>query len=349
MPGPDAGPREVRAALERGLASVLGLRLRRADGEIEVQLPSRAEETERSLACALDWSRQGEGLLEAVWKGGGATLRARGGFTDGGRRFAQVELAGDMHLAAPEWLAELEAGLAGLPAGLARRRVEEFCRERPLDAVGVGAADLARVLELLADKHSASASLGLNTTQANALMLQAAEGEGGAREVLERATVMLVPYCAKPAWCKWRHLDGCAECGLCEVGEAYRLARERGMEVNTVTRYEHLVSTLGEMRRRGTPAYVGMCCSNFFIKRHRAFQQAGIPALLMDISGSNCYELKQEDQAYAGTFKAEAKLDLEVLRKVMRFVPARVAAPPPADDGSHDPRAEALEEGTPGG
>ena len=29
---------------------------------------------------------------------------------------------------------------------------------------------------------------------------------------------MLVPYCAKPDWCKWRHLDGCTECGLCEVG-----------------------------------------------------------------------------------------------------------------------------------
>jgi len=341
-------PGEVRAALEQGLASVLGLRLRRADGEIEAEFPPRAEAAERVLAYALDWSQQGEGLLEAVWRSGGVTLRARGGFTDGGRRFARVELAGDMHLAAPQWLAELQAGLVGLPAGLARRGVEEFCRARPPDAVGVGAADLARVLELLADKHAASASLGLDTAQANALMLQIAEGDGGAREVLERATVMLVPYCAKPAWCKWRHLDGCAECGLCEVGEAYRLARERRMEVTTVTRYEHLVSTLGEMRRRGTPAYVGMCCSNFFIKRHRAFQEAGIPALLMDISGSNCYELKQEDQAYAGTFKAEAKLDLEVLRKVMRFVPASGAVRPPDGAAGDDAQAGALEGGTPG-
>lgn len=46
-----------------------------------------------------------------------------------------------------------------------------------------------------------------------------------------------------------------------------------------------------------------------------------MPALLLDISGSNCYELQQEDQAYAGTFQARAYLDLDVLHKVMRFVP----------------------------
>jgi lipoate-protein ligase A len=132
---------------------------------------------------------------------------------------------------------------------------------------------------------------------------------------------MLVPYCAKPDWCKWRHQDGCTECGLCEVGEAYRLARERGMRVTTIVRYEHLVETLDRMKRDGEPAYVGMCCSNFFLKRHRAFRDAGIPAVLMDISGANCYELQQEDQAYAGTFQAKATLNEDLLRRVMRFVP----------------------------
>ncbi|HEX6828558.1 MAG TPA: DUF116 domain-containing protein, partial [Burkholderiales bacterium] len=261
-------------------------------------------------------------------------------FAEDGRRFRKVELAGDVHLAVPEWLGDFEAGLEGLPTGLVRRRVEEFCRERPPDAVGAGTADFVRILELLAQKQAATATLALGTAEANALMLHGAEDDD-VRHVLEQVRVMLVPYCAKPSWCKWRHLDGCSECGLSEVGEAYRLARERGMEVATVTRYEHLVSTLTEMRRRRIPAYVGMCCSNFFIKRHRAFQEAGIPALLMDISGANCYELKQEDRAYAGTFKAEAKLDLEVLRKVMHFVPASGAG--------GEPEPGALEGSPPGG
>jgi len=71
------------------------------------------------------------------------------------------------------------------------------------------------------------------------------------------------------------------------------------------------------MRTDGERAYVGMCCSNFFIKRHRAFRDAGLPAVLMDISGSNCYELQQEDQAYAGRFAAQATLNEKLLEQVM--------------------------------
>jgi len=64
-----------------------------------------------------------------------------------------------------------------------------------------------------------------------------------------------------------------------------------------------------------------MCCRHFYLKREYAFREAGIPAVLMDITGSNCYELQQEDLAYAGKFQAQAHLDLEVLRKVMKCVP----------------------------
>jgi lipoate-protein ligase A len=64
-----------------------------------------------------------------------------------------------------------------------------------------------------------------------------------------------------------------------------------------------------------------MCCRHFFIKREYAFREAGIPAVLVDIAGSNCYELQQEEAAYAGKFQAEARLNLDVLRKVMKRVP----------------------------
>lgn len=343
---PPAG--ELRAALERGLASAFGLAVRRADGAMDLRFADTgaAQAAERAFAGSLDWSGPGVGLLEAVWKGGGATLRARGGFGQDGRAFRRVEIAGDLHLANPGLLQTFDAGFEGLPAGLARRYAEDFWRHHSPEVVGAGAEDFARVVELLAEKRAAAAELGLSEAQANALMLH---GErGGPRETLERATAMLVPYCAKPAWCKWRHLDGCSECGLCEVGEAYRLARERGMEVTTITRYEHLVATLADLRSRRVPAYVGMCCSNFFIKRQRAFREAGIPALLMDISGANCYELKQEDQAYAGRFSAEAKLDLDVLRRVMRLVPPAPERPAGGGDAGEGETGP-LEGGARGG
>jgi lipoate-protein ligase A len=107
------------------------------------------------------------------------------------------------------------------------------------------------------------------------------------------------------------------------VGDAYRLGRERGMRVTTIVNYEQLEDTLGQMKDDDVAAYVGMCCSQFFRKRHRAFQGAGIPAVLMDIQGANCYELKQESDAYAGTFRAEARLDGDLLHKVVQFIPFR--------------------------
>ncbi len=101
------------------------------------------------------------------------------------------------------------------------------------------------------------------------------------------------------------------------MGDAYRLGREAGLSVHTVTRFEHLRTVLGELRERGEEAYVGMCCGHFFLKRHHAFREADMAALLMDIHGANCYELGEEGAAYAGTFRAEAALDADALRKTL--------------------------------
>ena len=59
----------------------------------------------------------------------------------------------------------------------------------------------------------------------------------------------------------------CVECGKCEVGDAYLMARERNMEVVTITNFEHLASTLADMKAAGVESYVGMCCGEFFLKR----------------------------------------------------------------------------------
>jgi len=328
----------VRAALERGLATVLGIQLRRDQKNERRYGPAAGKGNGASEPGeSAGWVGDEEGEYEAVWKGQGATVRARADFLENGARFRRVKLAGDLHIDPPERLTALAQALSGLPVGLVPRFVDSFFREHPADMVGFGPGDLVRVLQLTAEKSAATRVLGLDRSEANALMVFGSAEEGGVREILERVRVMLVPYCAKPAWCKWRHLDGCAECGMCEVGEAYQLARERGMQVTTITRYEHLVETLAEMKQRRVPAYLGMCCSNFFIKRHRAFRDAGMPAVLMDVSGANCYELRQEDQAYAGTFSAEARIDAVALRKLMRVVPGAAGREAP-DGGTREDR-----------
>jgi len=314
---------EIRHALQTGIAAVLGLSLHPgAAGEVGAVLGGDVwidECDEGSQPGAIDWQDPRHEWTEALSVTDGGTLRARARFDDDGR-FQRVEFAADLQFAPADLLLRLARALTNVETAAADHTVDSVMAASSAEPLGFDAADVVRVLRLLADKHRVRRELGLAAADANALMVQGSD-QDSARAILERASVMLVPYCAKPTWCALRHEDECSECGLCEVGEAYRLARERGMQVTTITHYEHLVTTLSRMRADGEPAYVGMCCSNFFIKRFRAFRDAGIPAVLMDISGANCYELQQEDQAYAGTFAAQASVNEELLERVMRFVP----------------------------
>ncbi len=328
--GREPSAETLQAALRDGLAAAFGLSVVAGDAPAPADADTAGAEAHE--AQRIDWSDPAEPWTEAVWKSPGATLRLRTRFDADGRRLAAAEFAGDLVCDPPDLPAYLSLALAGVPTGLAGHCLDEGLARQSFDAVGVAAADIRHLLYLAVDKQRMRRHLDVGGDQANAVMVFSPGEPRAMQEILHRAAVMLVPYCAKPAWCKWRHLDGCTECGLCEVGTAYRLARERRMRVVSVTNYEHLVTTLGEMKADGTAAYVGMCCSNFYLKRHRAFSEAGMPAVLMDISGANCYELRQEDQAYAGRFRAEARLDADLLVKVMQFVPPR---PKPGDDTPH--------------
>lgn len=313
---------QIQAAIIDGLATLPELRFARRLQAGAVSAPPGGTLAEAAVAAyQLDWRKEAAATLEAIWQTRGGTLRARAEFDRKDRRIAWIEFGGDLHMHPHDALDRLQHALGGLPAAPAYRRVMDFFRAQRVDLLGFGASDVAQLLHILLDKLSLR-SAELSTSQINTLMPYSAP-PAGMRQILANAEVMLVPYCAKPLWCKWRNRDGCPECGLCEVGEAYRLAREHGMQVTTITHYEHLVATLADMKARGVSAYIGMCCNSFFIKRHRAFEQAGMPAVLMDISGANCYELKQEEEAYAGQFQAQARLDTPVLQQIIKFVPRR--------------------------
>lgn len=319
-------PARIAAALEGAVAAEFGLAGQAAAPGLAEELTGAwdaAEEEERAFAHLTDW--RDAGGAEAVHRTPGGVLRARLRLDPDRRRLAAVAFAGDLHLHPADLLQRLAAELTGLHPRLAVPTVGALLRRLRPELSGFGAADLARVLHLALETATLEGELG---ETGGRLMLYAPDDAWGAADILRRAEAVLVPYCAKPAWCKWRHRDGCPECGRCEVGEAYRLARERAMPVVTVTDYEHLVSTLAALSEGGARAYLGMCCGSFFLKRQRAFQEAGMPAVLMDVAGANCYELKQEDAAYAGRFRAEARIDAELLRRVMDRVPGGGAKDP---------------------
>ena len=282
--------------------------------------PEAMTGSDNQAAPVSNWETEDHSWYQSLVKTPGGVLYVRLRLSERGDTLRQVEFAGGLQAYPTHLFISLSSWLARTPVAWLDERLDEFFYVYPHDLSGFTTEDIRHGLHLALDRYAQQAQFALTQQQANMLMVHA-PAPLAAADVARVASVMLVPYCAKPSWCKWRHCDGCADCGLCEVGEAYRLARERGMRIVTITNFEHLEETLGELRAQDTRAYVGMCCRHFYLKREYAFRNAGIPAVLIDVTGSSCYELQQEDLAYAGTFKAQAQLDLEVLRKVMRRVP----------------------------
>ncbi|MBI1219750.1 MAG: DUF116 domain-containing protein [Rhodobacteraceae bacterium] len=314
-----AAPTEpvLTAALHRAAEARLGLRL--------APPPSLTAAALREEPWTLDGTR-----FETKDKVPGATLRVLLDLEGDVARL--VRFATDGHITPADALDRLAQHLIGTPvADLAARAADWLAQEAP-DTAGFAPADVVKLIDRAASKWSMQEWLGLTPAQTSGLML-AGEGASPAT-ALERANVMLVPYCAKPSWCKWRHTVDCVECGQCEVGDAYLMARERNMEVVTITNFEHLADTLKEMKQSGVESYVGMCCGEFFLKRHHAFRDSGMEAVLLDIEGATCYELKEEQLAYAGKFTAEAALDLDAVQKVMAKVPVQDAARRPCLTGA---------------
>jgi len=319
---------DIQAALMNSIAAEFGLEPSSYGVTTLPAIPTPDQlAAERLLAQAIAWDNPDGHSIEALVRTAGGTLRARAVFTPPGSHLHHVEFAADTQVEPTDFFSGLQHALEDSPVSHLGKRVADHMRHHPPDAIGFSAAEIRQLLSQLADKHRFSRLSGLGPAEINALMPYVPAAGLDSAALLAQASVMLVPYCAKPAWCTWRHRDGCTECGLCEVGTAYALARDRNMQVTTITDYEHLVATLAGLKARRVQAYVGMCCSNFFIKRYRAFAEAGIPALLMDISGANCYELQQEEQAYSGTFTAEARIDEKLLAQVMQFVPRQPSLP----------------------
>jgi lipoate-protein ligase A len=322
--GQAPSPAAIQKALAAAIEHRLGLPF--VDGG---EAPDDASHRAAALPPCGEWTLAGN-RFETKDKVPGATLRLLLDLSEGGQA-TSLRFATDAHFAPVTALVELAAHLAGASIGDFARQCGAWFDAHPIDAAGFSSGDVVRLVERAASKWALQDRLGLTPAQSSGLML-AGEGRDAAK-TLEQASVMLVPYCAKPNWCKWRHTIDCVECGMCEVGDAYIMARERNMEVITIINFEHLSETLGKMKSAGVQSYVGMCCGEFFLKRHHAFRDSGMDAVLLDIEGATCYELKEEHLAYAGAFKAEAKLDLDAVRKVMAQVPSRPVSQRPCITG----------------
>lgn len=238
---------------------------------------------------------------------------------DANIRISSLHLTGNVYIRPHNLFRKIESVLRGAAEGEIMHRMDNLFYENQWELYRFTPQHIMVLLRRLFEQHTIAAKLSIAPSAASSFMIHDPDGTMDAFDIVAKADTVLVPYCAKPTWCKWRHNDGCSQCGKCDVGQVYQIARQQGLQVTTVTNFEHLEITLKALKERGTKSYLGMCCNNFYIKREYAFRSANMPALLLDIAGANCYDLMQEQSAYSGEFSAESSIDLGVAEKVIKL------------------------------
>ncbi|MGB0126947.1 MAG: biotin/lipoate A/B protein ligase family protein, partial [Rhodocyclaceae bacterium] len=211
--GEDIDPARARLALLGGLASTLKAEPVALSGDVS-PLSESDRDDEVAHALAIDWSGQAAEAVEALVVTDGGPLQARATLTSDGARFARVEFASDCQSVPNELWQRLADALTGAEVAAVSHIVATVLAGTRAETIGFGAEEISRLVALAADKHRVQRVLGLAAQDINTLMVHGSAGES-ALAILGRASVVLVPYCAKPTWCEWRHEDDCPECGLC--------------------------------------------------------------------------------------------------------------------------------------
>ena len=305
----------VKTALEKGLRECLGLRT----------FPGAVGSEESALFRRLLPRRQSnewiEGrrvllrphpILRSIHKEEGGLIRTAVKVDRKRGRIADILITGDFFIHPQRAVYDLETRLKGLPIRDLPGVLEDFFRERKVELFDLTPRDFIRSVTLALEKCSYP-DFGFTLEEADHLTTF----HGTLEETLGGSDLLLLPYCAKQPDCEYRFREGCDQCGGCTIGEAYALAGEQGLTVKTIQNYEHLVEELTQEKKAGTRGYIGCCCDAFQLKRQEAFKKAGLPGLLLDIENTTCYELKQEAQAYRGSFETQTHLRLDLLKKVL--------------------------------
>ncbi|NPA41542.1 MAG: DUF116 domain-containing protein [Aquificae bacterium] len=296
---------------------------------IKTQWGELTEEEERLLEEKKDYFKSEEWVyhvkrapessevLFGIYRCPGGTFRVSAKVDTERNLLQQVVINGDFFVNPKRLIYDLEAYLKHTPIQDVEKRIREFFKNREFESVNLTVDDFVEAVMFPLRKLEAQ-DLGLKKKELNKVIGSIG---GSLKENIKKAKVMLLPYCAKPAWCDYRHTDDCGECGGCTVGDLYRMAYERGMIPITITSFEMLRDTLQWCAKNGY-TYIGHCCYEFYEKRYEIFRKAkewGANGVLIDIIGTTCYDLgvEEEEKAYHGEFQVELDLFVEDSAKLL--------------------------------
>ncbi len=259
--------------------------------------------------------------LRSVYKTKGGLIRISL-IADAKRKYLKsVLITGDFFVHPRRTILDLEARLKDISISTAKKTIDRFFIEKKPEMVDLKGEDFYKALKIALEKINYP-TLGISLEDSNSLF----PINGSLKDILSNCSAILLPYCAKLPECGFRSRDGCEKCGRCTIGTAYNLAESKGLIPITIHNYEHLKETLSRLKQEGVKSYIGCCCEAFFVKRHKAFKEVGLPGVLIDIENTTCYELQKESEAYAGKFKNQTNLKLDLLQTMIQRVPSKTHA-----------------------
>ena len=270
--------------------------------------------------------------LRALFKSPGGLIRVSLVVNAQARRIREAFITGDFFAYPRRAIFDLEARLKGVPANAAAVRavVQDFFSTGEIEIPGVTAEDVMHTLCDALDKN-AYVGFGIPADRVNDVFTVVKP-----LSEIARCDALLLPYCAKLTDCEYRFQDGCAQCGLCDIGDAYQLAERHGLRPVSIQNYEDLEETLAQLKREGVGAFVGSCCEPFYAKHRDDFEHIGLPGILVDVDSSTCYDLGAEQDAYAGRFENQTYLKRDLLERIVARVAPIHAPPPTAVEGGPD-------------
>ncbi|MFQ5833773.1 MAG: biotin/lipoate A/B protein ligase family protein [Candidatus Thorarchaeota archaeon] len=256
------------------------------------------------------------GQVSAMRKTPGGLVRVSLALDVPGNFIVSSFITGDFQAFPQRAIMDLEARLKNASADdeSIRAVVNDFFNETGTRVFGVEADDFVGLI-LEAVKKTSFVKYGVSLEDSNHLMTVNFMPD----ELDEqRFDYVLLPYCAKLIDCEYRWKEGCSICGACTTSDIYEIIDEIGVPVHTVQNYEHLIETIEKFRQEGARGYIGSCCEAFYSKHHYDFVETGVPALLVDVDDSTCYDLGKEHDAYAGKFEGQTTLKTDLLAHIIR-------------------------------
>jgi len=309
---------EVFSAILEGLSEELGIEFEWGElTEEEKKLLEQRKEYYKSPEWVYEVKKSSSDpeFLFGIYRCLGGTFRVSAKVDPERKVLEQIIINGDFFVNPKRLIYDLEAYLKHTHLSDVERRIREFFKNKEWEGLNLTVDDIVEAV-LFPLRKIEGVELGIGKKNFNQIIGSIG---GGLIENIKNAKVMLLPYCAKPRWCDYRHLDDCGECGGCTVGDAYRLAYQKGMIPITITSFELLRDTLKWCAENGY-TYIGHCCYEFYEKRYEIFQKAskeGAKGVLFDIVGTTCYSLgvEEEEKAYHGEFTVELDLIKNTLER----------------------------------